>query len=189
MYYVRNIERLNEWETHVMTLCTVLINFGKFSESLEPFTRLIDPTRTLGSHLSVGVANGGYKRYVAALDQCQKAMAMDIHPVNEGQIRAVADIMDANGDTDEDIARAMDFAGDILREHGYLYLGVQHKVNPVREPVDGGHPYFGMRIAVAVSEDEAFEMTCDYAERLAQSKVKIPSSLVLSFEPGSVHAE
>lgn len=187
MYWVRNIERLKRHDVHLAALCTVLINFGYFAESQAHFARLMDTTENGAMHLHLGVPNGAFKRYLTSLDASR--MRANIHLSNEAQIRDVVSIMDANGDSDEDLGRVMDIAGGILRERKLVYMGNAHQLRPVVEPVDGGHPYFGMHIVVDVSAGEAFEMTCDYADRLAASQLKIPMSLVLSFKSEDTDAE
>jgi len=188
MYWVRNAKHLN-YNVYLNALCSALINFGKFSESQAPFDELMDPTKDGAMHLHLGVPNGAFRRYLRWLNKGQEDMKMDIRPANEQQIRDVVSIMETNGDSDEDIGRVMDIAGDILREHKLVFMGNAPRLNPVLDPVDGGHPYFGMHIVVGTSSEEAFDMTCDYAERLAASRVKIPMSVVLSFKAGAVNAE
>jgi hypothetical protein len=180
-YYVRNLKLLKAHDRYLLAAATVAINFGFFSESLPIYREMIDPERGDFSLLDYGVANGAYRTHVAALDRAQLDLKMKVHPVHEQLARQVAAIMEENGDSDEDIARAMDLAGELLREHKLLFKGLHHLIKPVLDPSDGGHSYFSLQIALEVDEETAVDLTCDYVDRLAGANCKIPSSLVLSF--------
>lgn len=183
LYYVRNI-KLNRSPVHTSTLCTVLVNFGKFSESLPVYRELMmAPDQVIPEYFHLGVGNGAYSSYLEALNQVRDKMQLNsIFPDAEDSIRSVVSILEMNHESEETISLAMDIAGDILREHRLLFDGLHHALRPVPFPYDGGPAYFGVEIGVEVDDETAFDMTCEYAERLAASDKAIPVSMVLKFK-------
>ncbi|MEN4918281.1 hypothetical protein ABE485_06380 [Achromobacter spanius] len=182
LYYVRNI-KLNHSPLHDSTLATVLINFGYFSESLEVYRQLLSVRELVqDEYFHLGVANGAYSTYIEALEAYRKNMSLSsFFPAMEDEVRAAAAILEENGESEQLIARAMDVAGEVLRDRSLLFYGLHHKVRAVPHPRDGGPPYFRVDIGVQVDDDTAFDMTCEYADRLAQSSATIPVSMVLKF--------
>lgn len=181
-YYVRNIKH-NCSSLYAPTLASVLINFGHFAESLESYRQMMTTPELLSpDYFHLGVANGAYATYVEALDFARTKMQLAaVFPAAEADIRAALAILDENGESEELISSAMDIAGDILRERSLMFRGLHHSLRPVPHPLDGGTPYFRVGIAVAVDDEEAFDMTCEYADRLAESTKSIPVSMVLKF--------
>ncbi|WP_312538260.1 hypothetical protein [Achromobacter mucicolens] len=181
LYYVRNIAH-NRSKLHAPTLASVLINFGRFSESLDAYRLMLTPEILISDYLHLGVPNGAYSSYVKALDIARKNMQLaTVFPEAEADIRAAAAILDENGESEDLIALAMDVAGEIMRERSLVFYGLHHKLRPVPHPRDGGPAYFGVDIGVEADDETAFEMTCQYAERLAASDRFIPVSMVLKF--------
>jgi hypothetical protein len=189
LYYVRNI-KANRSGEYLPTLNTVLVNFGKFSESL-PTYRDMMMEHVSANYLHLGVANGAYITYLEALDNARTKMQLDsIFPEAEESIRCVASILQSNEEDEGTIARAMDIAGEVLNDHRLLFHGLHHALRPVPHPFDGGPAYFGVEIGVSVDHDTALDLTCEYVERLSAANVTIPISMVLKFksvaEPGNV---
>lgn len=182
LYYARNI-KLNHSSLYGSTLATVLINFGHFSESLEVYRQLLTvPEIVREEYFHLGVANGAYSTYIDALEAYRKNMSLSSFlPAVEDEVRAAAAILAENGESEQLIARAMDVAGEVLRERSMLFYGLHHAVRAVQHPRDGGPAYFRVDIGVEVDDDTAFDMTCEYADRLAQSSATIPVSMVLKF--------
>lgn len=182
LYYVRNI-RLNHSPLYASTLATVLVNFGHFSESLEIYRLLLTERELVQErYFLLGVANGAYSTYIEALEAYRKNMSLSsFFPAMEDEVRSAAAILAENGESEQLIARAMDVAGEVLRERSMMFYGLHHAVRAVPHPRDGGPAYFRVDIGVEVDDDTAFDMTCEYADRLAQSSTTIPVSMVLKF--------
>ncbi|WP_286899114.1 hypothetical protein [Achromobacter sp. UBA2119] len=181
LYYVRNIA-LNRSPLHAPTLASVLINFGRFSESLEAYRQMMAPDMLTPDYFHLGVPNGAYRSYVEALDFVRTKMQLaTVFPEAEADIRAAAAILEENGESEDHIASAMDVAGEVMRERSLVFYGLHHTLRPVQHPRDGGPAYFGVNIGVEVDDETAFEMTCEYAERLSASDKFIPVSMVLKF--------
>ncbi len=181
-YYVQNLQAIRG--NYFPALASVLINFGRFSQSLESYREIIRPESIqVRDNLELGVANGAYVSYLCALDKVRENMNLsDLKPAQEASLREAVLILHHNQESEEDIAAAMDFAGDIMREHGVVFKGLHHRLRAVSAPPDGGLPYFGVDIEIDADVDTAFDLTCEYTEQLAHSTVKIPMSMVLTFK-------
>jgi hypothetical protein len=89
--------------------------------------------------------------------------------------------MDSWGDTDAEYSAVLDIAGEILRERR-LFLGKSGlTMEPVPAPLDGAPPYVKLAFCVFVDLETSIDMTCEFSERLARSRLKIPQSLIFEF--------
>lgn len=186
------LDRIRSPEVRHGTAATVLVNLGFFSESIPHYRFSIDVRVSGGAlaNLRQGVSNGAYASFAAASDVARTmypATVDSAFPAQAGA-RAIVQVLRDNGDTEADVAAALDIAGDMLREKRLFDYG-HDDANPriVSAPPDGMPPYFTLALRVAVSEADALDMTLELVDRLASSPRRIPASMNLHF--ASVYAK
>lgn len=167
---------------YLPALVTVLAELGRFSESLIPYRKIIDPAFGQTHFLQQGVPNGGFFSYIEALDKAQGPMHMTVASKSEGEVRTVAEILACNGDSEEDVAGVMDIAGEVMKDHKLRRLFHHPELRSYPAPRDGQPPFFACHLLVDTTEEDALDLTCEFVERLAESALKIPVSMVLSFK-------
>lgn len=178
-YFIRNAQHLNAQPGHIIaTRLMVLLRLAYFTEALQAFQQLTNPD--LGMvHLFVNRLPGiGAPHVFCEITERAKEMGFIVSDVS-GNL-AAARVMDDWGDTDQEYARVLDIAGKILRERKLVQESMRTLAVP--DVHAGGPGYVKLSCNVHVDLDTAIEMTCDFADRLAASQVKIPQSLVFEFE-------
>jgi hypothetical protein len=181
-YYLNNAVRIHAPEGFVKSArVTMLMNLGYFSESLAEVATFDVVRHGLPDRLmAVPPCNGAFHTHKSLFEEAQRMNISNLPLMPDG-VDAAAEIMDQWGDTDEEFAAALDFAGEIMRERNLIFED-NLVVEPVPFPPDGGVGYVKLRFKVAVDLDTSIDMTFDYNDRLARSGRKIPSSLVFEFE-------
>lgn len=182
-YYLRNARKIHADPVDVaLAQLTMLVNLGYYVESVPVLRYLSNPELGQLSQLLLNPpGNGAYRLLSEMLEQ---GLLMKLPNITESteNIAAVARVMDQWGDTDDDYARALEVAGTIMRERKLLHRDyIVSKA--VENAPDGGSGFVKLSYSVAVDLDTAIEMTCEYADRLAASRKKIPASLIFEFEP------
>lgn len=180
MAMLDTLKRYDEKQS-LATQTTVAILCGYYTRSLSPYRTIIDPDFGEFQFLMQGVPNGAFETYIRALDKGRNVMKLTLTPHIEEDIRSVVDILQAHGDSEEQVIAALDIAGEVLRDHKMFQYHVHPRIRPVAEPRDGQAPYFGYDMFVNTDAATAFDMTLEYVEKLACSNVRIPTSMVFSF--------
>lgn len=186
MSYVRAISLDRDDTRHLVSICATLLNLGRFSDSLHAYEVLLTNDASLRSALELGVPNGAFRTYVRALDRMQR-MHPDFHPANEASIRAVSRIMAQCGDSDGDIARAMDVAGAMLLERGIAPFSVNQLLTADEFPPDEDGPIVDLDFVLDVPSAVALDLTMQYVRHLSRVDISIPSSLSVSFRAQEDH--
>lgn len=181
-YYLANSRKLGESEFDVALFeMTMLMNLGYFSQALLLMAKFEKPQDGIPTLLiDKAPCNGAFHTVISMSDQAHHMKIANL-PELPTVVREAAAIMDQWGDTDADFSAALDVAGAIMRERHLFYQGDIVTV-PVQLPADGSPPYVRLTFKVAVDLDTSIEMTCNYAERLALSGLKIPPSMIFEFE-------
>lgn len=181
-YYLRNCASLHVHAVGIeLTRLMMLLNLGYFSESIAVQKQLAAPdSGALGELLRSPPGNGAFHSMCSIIEQ---AHIMNLHNIATptSDFAAAVRIMDQWGDTDEDYGHALDIAGEIMRERKLFHRDLL-STQPIEAPPDGSFGYVKLVYQVGVDVDTAIDMTCEYAERLAKSKLKIPQSMIFEFE-------
>lgn len=174
-YYLRNAKKAGAPDnSHDLAALTALLSLGYYSEMLPVIRRCLQPDRGLQNLFFINTpANCPFHILEEAYLQASKLKISNL-PSEPPFAHDFVSTMDAWGDTDDDYAAVLDIAGQILRERKLFVMGTLVSVNHCDE-----HILIGYRVDTDI--DTAIDMTCDFAERLAFSKLKIPSSLIFEF--------
>lgn len=181
-YNLNNAQKLHATEVQIgLAKLTMLINFGYLSEALPLFEYFAKPDfAVVGLFLDKPPTNGACHA-IAAVFERAKTMNLENRALHRPEFSAAAEIMDQWGDSDEDYSKALDIAGDIMRERNMFFKGEMVTV-PVQAPRDGSLPYVKLVFNIHTDFDTAIDMTSEYSERLARSDRKIPPSMVFEFD-------
>jgi len=186
-YYLRNAERIHAESIQIdLVRITMLAMMGYCSESLPLLRKLC--TRDGGAlplFLRDLPPTGSVHLINQAFDEAQKMNLKNV-PTCPENYRLSAKIMDFWGDTDDDWAKALDAAGEVLRAKKLFFMSQGLELKPVDCPMDGGLPYVKVAYQVHVNVETAVDMTCEFADRLALSGVKIPQSMIFEFRSEEV---
>ena len=180
-YYLDNARRIHAPAAHLkMARITYLMNLGYCSEALDEM-REFDMTQygVPKLFMSSMPSNGAFHTMNSLFDQAIRMHIADLP--KQPDLAALTYIMDQWGDTDDDYCSALDFAGQILREHR-MFFQDNLVVEPIESPADGSASYIRLIYKVDVDLDTSIDMTTDFVDRLARSGCKIPPSLVFEFE-------
>lgn len=181
-YWAANAGRLHVNQDDIqLGLLVLYSNLGYYSNCIAPIAHLSDPEKSgaVGHIIQHPIANGSF--HLLAQNHA-KAVKMGIAnlPELQSNITDIVQVMDAWSDTDADYIALLDIAGEIMRKKR-LFVTHSGFQKIVIYPSDGGLPYCKITIKVAVDLKTSIDMTCDYVETLAQSKVRIPQSLSFEF--------
>lgn len=181
-YYLNNAEKLHADEVQIgLARLTMFINLGYLSEALPLFEFLAQPDfSVVGLFVNKPPTNGACHA-IAAVFERAKTMNLENRAVHRPEFAAAAEIMDQWGDSDEDYSKALDIAGEIMRERNMFFKGEMVTL-PVRAPADGSQPYVKLVFNVHTDFETAIDMTSEYSERLARSNRKIPPSMIFEFD-------
>ncbi len=157
-----------------------LINLGFFSEAQPQFIKASDPRRGQYSiGIVLGICCGAFSATVTLMEQADK---LNIETPNG--IRATAmkahSILASEGITDEHVGQILDVAGDIMREQGLFYQGLEPSILPVDDAELGRCVYF--TFLLAASAERVVEMQYDLTCRLVDRFHELPATLSVGFQ-------
>jgi hypothetical protein len=182
-FYLNNAQRLHaDIVTIDLSYIDNLIRLGYFSEAI-PFIKACgDPERGIINLLLSSTAQYWMLHLMADFYQTAKSMNLMNTPEFSPKYSAI-EIMDYWGDTDADYSAVFDIAGEVMRHRKLFFRQVS--VEPISEPADGSPPYIEWSFLVPIDLDTSIDMTCEYVDILARSRIKIPQSLIFEFQPSS----
>jgi tetratricopeptide (TPR) repeat protein len=165
---------------HVSGMIAILSNLGFFSEALGHFKAWAAPEKGNMTNLwRRGYLCGAFRTMSSYLPKARK-MGFDLGGLDIDTATRAANVMGKVGVTDEDVARVLDAAGNVLRAHKLFFAGD------------------GLRVKVFDGEEDAFvefmfdlEGTSEHVHSLYQEFVDqvtasvpvVPSVVTVSFQP------
>ena len=185
-YYFRNAIMLHADEVRLnLAKITAFIMMGYYSETIALIDRCGD---TDINQMNLFLNSPPVQRPLHLLDRFHKrATAMNLAhtPEFRPEIAQSIQIMDYWGDTDEDYSAVFDIAGEVLRSRKIVLPGIpaDHYVCPVPAPKNGGPPFLKCVFVAPVDLETSIDMTCEFCDKLAESGIKIPQSLIFEFIP------
>lgn len=182
-YWLRNAERLRaergEIELARLVMC---VNLGYYSEAMAPLAYVIDPANGFASGiLAKPPGTGALRMHSAMFDKAEKMNILDF-PQRPSFLPDAIQAMDYWGETDEDYSAALDVAGEVLRSHKMLMMEHGFSVS-VDQPRDGSPGLVKLALRVVSDFDKCLDMTSEYTDKLAKSRIKIPQSMIFEFVP------
>jgi hypothetical protein len=183
-YYLANARKLHADRTdHDLAQITALLALGYFSEATPIIRECGDPQRNLLNLFLNKPPASGLLHLMVEFYLKAKEMNLTNVPDFPPQYRDAIQIMNSWGDTDDDYVAALNIAGTVMRTRELMMADKGVLIGPVPTPLDGGPPYVKLGYRVDVDLETSIDMTCEFSERLAQSGVKIPQSMVFEFLP------
>lgn len=163
---------------------TLLSNFGRFSKTLSLLDELLDPRNGffLQSYLTA-LSCGAFHR-LATNQRKAAEMGIDLSPFPTRTVDKAVPILSATGVTDEQTSKALDVAGDILRERRQLWIGDSVEVEVDDTP--GHQPTVFLTFLIRTKPDAASSMTFDLYERLLKLYPDHPPSLNVGFRSATL---
>lgn len=158
--------------------CQFLVNFGKYSEA-QPLLSESAAVRLghFGSRHSLAPIVGAIQWLNGAFEEAE-GMQLEFETTEDrGGVARAAQFLSERGVSDEKLARILDLAGDVARDH-LLRLG---KCKYGLFDFDGELNYLVKFYVDHRDPEEAAEMTFDLCGRLAED-VSIPSDVHVTFE-------
>jgi hypothetical protein len=165
---------------HVSGRVAILTNLGYFSEALSNFKGWAAPEKgNMTNTWRRGYLCGAFRTMNSYLPKARK-MGFDLGGLDIDTATRAANVMEKGGVTDEEVAKVLDVAGDVLRTHKLFFVGD------------------GLRVKVFDGEEDSFvEFTFDlegtphgvyslyqqFVEQVISSVPVLPSVLTVSFQP------
>lgn len=180
-YWLKNAENLRAEKSEIeLARLVVQVNLGYFSEAFCTLQYIANPEN--GNASIVMRKPPGASVFLMYAAMFEKAAAMNIanFPTKPSYLSDVVEAMNFWGESDQDYNAALDIAGEIMREQRVIMLESGFAAC-VRRPRDGSPPIVKLSLGMQFDEDKCFDLTMEYTDRLARSKVKIPQSMTFEF--------
>lgn len=165
--------------------CSVLINSGYFSEAQKLYVKVGSPEKgnfPMGTLLGLGT--GAYREMDKFLDVARK-MKLDLAAFDAGTIGNAARLMNKHGLSDEELARFLDVAGEIMREENVVFCDMPE----VFAWDASDDPALSITYKLPVDAYRAEQLDCELAERLVDRFSQIPWFLSVSISSGLAESD
>lgn len=167
----------------LLNKAVILSNLGCFSAAVDAFKAAIPPR--LGQFTSkwyVGMPLGCFHALAQFVDDAVPMKLEHIDSVDTVLIAKVVRLMDEMSLTDDQLVRALDVAGEMLREERMFFVGPGPYVAAWDEDQLEKHVYFGFKLPVSIAK--AIELDEELGRRLFEKYGELPPELMIHFESG-----
>jgi|ERR1051325_2395270 tetratricopeptide (TPR) repeat protein len=162
----------------------ILSNLGYFSRALQPFKEGADPRfGNFTSRWTLGACIGAFQTLREYWQQATRMNLENISAVDGRLIGRAARVMDEVGLAEEQLSRALDIAGGILREERLFFLGEGAEVSVWDEDALERHLSLNFKLPVPVTT--AIQLDEELGHRLFEGSVDLPYRVTIHFESGS----
>ncbi|WP_175904157.1 hypothetical protein [Burkholderia seminalis] len=152
-------------------------NLGYASRGLELYSIVGSPnTGSFTKCLPGGITVGAFRTIGRFLTQADTMHLSNMDGVPVEMLRTAERILEKAGTDDEAVARVLDVAGHVVREHGLVHTG-----SVQLDAFDSAH-CVKLRFRFAISPDQAAWLYNEFLDRLFDEDVPVPSAFIVSFE-------
>ena len=165
--------------------CSVLINFGNFSEAQKVYAKIGSPVEgNFPMSTLLGLGAGAFCEMDKFLGVAQK-MKLDLTAFDVGTIKNAAQLMNKQALSDDALARFLDVAGEIMREERVVFCAVPE----VFAWDSSDDPALSITYKLPVDAYRAEELDRELAARLVDRFPQIPSFLAVSVASGLAESD
>ncbi|MCK9380826.1 MAG: hypothetical protein M0P95_07135 [Sulfuritalea sp.] len=157
-------------------------NLGLFSDALAAARIAYHPITGCGwlcADVVVGISNCAFRTFDDFLTQAEE-MKIDLSAITEDRkvIARAARVLEAAGVTDDAVARMIDIAGEVMRDHRLIYQGQTPDVDIDDRPGLGNCVYVTYRVRATAAE--AADLYAEMVEKITDRINPIPSAFHVS---------
>jgi hypothetical protein len=166
---------------YVSAKVAILCNLGYFSEALSLFKYCSAPEKgNMTNAWKRGYLCGAFRTMSSYLPKARK-MQFDLSALDTNKAIRAAKVTEQAGVSDEDVAKVLDFAGAVLRDHKLFFVGDGLRVNVFDGAADHD-PFIEITFDLEASPKEAHALYLEFVDRVIQ-KASMPPAVTVSFRP------
>src|SRR5258708_29024852 len=180
--YIDTAIKLRHDPAVIINKAVILSNLGFFTAAQEPFKLGASPREgQFTSNWKLGLCVG-YFHTLSDFVVEAKRMNLDLSTIDTSLISRGARLMDEIGVTDEQLGRALDVAGSILREERLFFVGHGPDISVWDD--DALERHLSLIFKLPVEAAKAIALDEELGHRLFEKCGDLPSELMIHFESG-----
>ncbi len=161
----------------------ILSNLGYFSEALSLFKYCSPPEKgNMTNAWKRGYLCGAFRTMKSHLPKATK-MGFELGGLDIDTAARAANVMEKAGVSDEDVAKIMDVAGRVLRDHKLFFVGDGLRVSVFNTEAEHD-PFIEISFDLDVSSKEAQGLYLEFVDQVTQNVPVVPAVVTVSFRPG-----
>lgn len=160
-------------------LC-ILANYNQCSLGQKLFATACAPTTGdfwRGSRFAFPI--GAFRKLAEFAREAERMHLQSQEAASLEEIYMIDEVLSDLGVTDEDAGRVMELAGDVLAQHGVMFLGPRPEIEIINH--SGEQRTFHLTYRIAVSATDAVTMYMKFIEQLFYREIDMPHGFHISF--------
>lgn len=162
----------------------ILTNYSRCAAAQELYAQLGDPrTGMFWVHTEFAQPIGAFRQVASFAREAERMHLVsgnaDAASLSLEEIYMIDDVLNELGISDASAGKVMEVAGDVLAEHGFMFLGTGPEVAIIN---DGGEERaVHLTYRIAASATDAVSMYMKFVERLFYREIDMPDGFHISF--------